>query len=420
MTSVSPVLWQHADEAAVLWLRRDRAIGEPHYRLPDLAKLDGRLEANLDGLRIGEVDPANAAWNACERELRWEEPGEVFPAAVLALESPAAERLQKVLDLATTSDAMSRPLVSALGWLPWARAVEFVERLLRADHTTLRRVGIAASAICRCDPGQSLAVAVADPEHRLRARALRAVGELGRLDLLGALREHLGQELAGCRFAAAWSAALLAGDADGLHALRQIVEASNEQSPAALQLVVRRMQEHEAKPWLLELATQGPVPTRMAVIGAGAIGTVAFAPWLFQQMETPALARAAGEAFAMFTGVDIAYQDLDGPWPEGFEAGPTEDPEDANVDLDADENLPWPDVEKLAAWWQEHRSNFDPRTRFLCGRPMTDAWLEHVLRHGYQRQRAAAALELAIRRPGRPLFNVRAPGFRQQAALGLK
>ena len=183
----------------------------PHYRLEDLAKLDGRLEANLDGLRIGEIDTASAAWDVCERELRWEEPGEGFPAAVMALESAEAERLQKVLDLATTSSALSRPLVSALGWLPWARAGAFVERLLLADNTTLRRVGIAASASCRRDPGQSLAAAVADPEYQLRARALRAVGELGRVDLLGAVREHLGQEVAGCRFAAAWSAALPRG-----------------------------------------------------------------------------------------------------------------------------------------------------------------------------------------------------------------
>jgi hypothetical protein len=51
---------------------------------------------------------------------------------------------------------------------------------------------------------------------------------------------------------------------------------------------------------------------------------------------------------------------------------------------------------------------------------MTEDWLEHVLRYGYQRQRAAAALELAIRRPGTPLFNVKAPGYRQQQLLGLR
>jgi hypothetical protein len=59
--------------------------------------------------------------------------------------------------------------------------------------------------------------------------------------------------------------------------------------------------------------------------------------------------------------------------------------------------------------------------RYLLGRPIDDeAWLEHVLREGFQRQRAAAALELAIRRPTEPLFNVAAPAWRQKKLLGLK
>jgi hypothetical protein len=49
---------------------------------------------------------------------------------------------------------------------------------------------------------------------------------------------------------------------------------------------------------------------------------------------------------------------------------------------------------------------------------MSPEWLGQVLRDGYQRQRAAAALELAIRNPGQPLFEVRAPGSRQQRILG--
>ena len=44
-------------------------------------------------------------------------------------------------------------------------------------------------------------------------------------------------------------------------------------------------------------------------------------------------------------------------------------------------------------------------------------WMQQVLRIGRQRLRAAAALELAIMRPGEPLFEVRAPGFRQQEVL---
>jgi uncharacterized protein (TIGR02270 family) len=131
----------------------------------------------------------------------------------------------------------------------------------------------------------------------------------------------------------------------------------------------------------------------------------------------PPLARVAGEAFTMITGIDIAYEDLEGEWPDGFEAGPTEDPEDDNVEMDADENLPWPNPELIQKWWSTHKGEFQNGVRYLLGKPISTEWLQDVLRNGRQRQRAAAALELAIRQPGQPLFEVRAPGFRQQQLL---
>jgi uncharacterized protein (TIGR02270 family) len=119
----------------------------------------------------------------------------------------------------------------------------------------------------------------------------------------------------------------------------------------------------------------------------------------------------------MITGIDLAYDDLEKNPPEGFEAGPTENPEDENVDMDPDEHLPWPDPALIQKWWTKHKSRFQKGTRYLLGKPMSIEWLRQVLRIGRQRQRAAAALELAMRQPGQPLFEVRAPGFRQQAIL---
>jgi hypothetical protein len=86
--------------------------------------------------------------------------------------------------------------------------------------------------------------------------------------------------------------------------------------------------------------------------------------------------------------------------------------------MDEDESLPWPDVAKLTAWWEKNCGNFPAGVRLLGGRPLTDDWLATVLCHGYQRQRAAAALELSLMRPDQRLFNVRAPGTRQQELLG--
>jgi hypothetical protein len=119
------------------------------------------------------------------------------------------------------------------------------------------------------------------------------------------------------------------------------------------------------------------------------------------------------------TGVDLAYEDLDTDKPEGFESGPTEDAKDDNVEMDPDERLPWPDANLIAKWWEKHTNEFQPRVRHLLGKPITADWMQQVLRIGRQRQRAAAALELAIMQPGQPLFEVRAPGFRQQELLRL-
>ena len=81
--------------------------------------------------------------------------------------------------------------------------------------------------------------------------------------------------------------------------------------------------------------------------------------------------------------------------------------------MDPDEGFDWPDPAKCAKWWSVNKGRFNAGTRYLCGKPMTPESLRDVLKNGYQRQRAAAALELAIREPGKPLFEVRAPGFRQ-------
>jgi uncharacterized protein (TIGR02270 family) len=162
---------------------------------------------------------------------------------------------------------------------------------------------------------------------------------------------------------------------------------------------------------------QNPKQIRLAIIAAGVLGDPEAVPSLIEQMKNPPLARVAGEAFTMITGVDIAYQDLDANKPEGFEAGPTEKPEDAEVAMDTDEHLPWPKPEAIQKWWNAHQGEFAKGTRYLVGKPITPESLHQVLREGRQRERAAAALELVLRQRGSKIFEVRAPGFRQQKLL---
>jgi len=142
-------------------------------------------------------------------------------------------------------------------------------------------------------------------------------------------------------------------------------------------------------------------------------------PWLIEKMQEPELARVAGEALSMITGVDLAYDDLETDWPEGFEAGPTENPEDEDVAMDADEDLPWPAHDLLTGWWAEHQHEYAVGTRYLCGRPISRETCLDILKTGTQRQRRGAALELALLSPNEPVFNTSAPAKRQMRLLGL-
>ena len=93
------------------------------------------------------------------------------------------------------------------------------------------------------------------------------------------------------------------------------------------------------------------------------------------------------------------------------------DPADENVDMDLDEGLPFPDVEKIQAWWDKNSHRFQPGTRYFMGAPVTREHCIDVLKNGYQRQRILAAHYLCLLDPGTPLFNTSAPAWRQQKLL---
>ena len=414
MPIIPVIVEQHAEEAAFLWLLRDDAASDPHYSLSDLAKLDNRVEAHLDGLRIA----GDEGWETCKATLAFEDAGELFTAAVSAFESGNERRIRDIVDAGGTDPELSRGIISALGWLPYPQSERFVIDFCSSEVPELGRIGVAAFAVHRQDPGIILNDGLSSPDLFLLARTLKAIGELGKTELAGTTKDHLNDEDENCRFWAAWSSAVL-GHMTGVPALLKTSEGEGPFSERACIAALRRMSVGEGHDWH-RAVLEKPRLQRIALIGAGAIGDPGLIPWLIEHMSVPEIARLAGESFSMITGIDLAYEDLEVEWPEGFEAGPSENPEDEDVEMDPDEDFPWPEPKLIQEWWQKNKSNFKSGVRYLCGKPILEEQCRHVLKYGYQRQRAAAALELAMMRPGQPLFNVKAPGFRQQTVLGLK
>jgi uncharacterized protein (TIGR02270 family) len=400
------VVEQHAEEAAFLWTQRDSAVLAPHYSLKDLADLDERVEAHLDGLRVaGQV-----GWEICEQALMQQEPGAVFAAAVLAFESKDAERVDKVLNVGCSEPALERPLISALGWLEFDQARSTIDGLLISARPEVRRVGVGAFAVHRKDPGHRLEQAILDPDHRLRARAIKASGELGRTDLLSMVSRLTSDSNDICRFFAAWSAARLGDRSNSVFAvLREIAEVRGPYAERALDTALRCMPLEQAKDWHRKLRDSAD-HLRLAATGAGVLGDPGLVSDLLGLMELEKIKRVAGEAFSMTTGVDLASLDLDGDPPEGFE--------DEDVGMDPDEDLPWPEPELVRKWWQQHQGEFRPGLRYLRGKEITPESLKNALTSGNQRQRTAAAIELAILQPMQPLFEVRSRGKDQLKRLG--
>jgi uncharacterized protein (TIGR02270 family) len=411
---IAEVVDQHAEESAFLWLLRDAAISAPHYLLTDLSRLDGRIAAHLDGLRAAG-EPGTEIVNRALVEIG--QSGETFVAAVLALEANDGDRVQEVLKVATAAPEVARGLISALGWLSFDKASSHIKSLLAAESPIHRRVGIAASAIHRKNPGfDIIQAAFASDDPLLKARALRAVGELGLADLHIPVRANIKAKDPACRFWAAWSSVLLNGNTEAVACLQSIADAGERFSEPAAAMAMRRLPTNDAKIWLKRLVKEVR-QMRIAVVAAGALADPEVVPFLIEQMKVPALARVAGESFSLITGAHIAYDKLERPKPDGFEAGPTEKPEDENVSMDPDDNLAWPEPGLVQTWWNRRQGQFSKGTRYLLGQPITPESLRNALKNGYQRQRAAAALEQALSKPGRPLFEVRAPGARQQKLL---
>jgi uncharacterized protein (TIGR02270 family) len=168
---------------------------------------------------------------------------------------------------------------------------------------------------------------------------------------------------------------------------------------------------------MLATLAQDPTHDRAVIQGIAIAGDPHYVPWLIAQMGDLKLMRLAGEAFAFITGLDLAYLDLDRKPPQGVELGPNDNPADDNVSMDEDDNLPWPDPEKIAAWWRTYGANFASGTRYFMGAVPTPATCLEVLQTGFQRQRIAAAEYLTLLTPGTLLFNTAAPTRRQQRLL---
>ncbi|WP_434605137.1 TIGR02270 family protein [Pseudomonas sp. Z4-7] len=411
MKTLPVVLDLHVEEAAFLAILRDYALRAPHYDLDDLGKLEERIEAHLDGLRIAEP----TGLEILLAQLGPDAVGEMFASVVLAFEAAEAKVLSRLSEHLRSAVETERGYLMALGWLDWQQLSPWIERMLAAPEPLFRRLGLAACGMHRRDPGPALLAGLSEAEPSVLARAVRTAGELRRRDLLPEIRAHRLHEDAATRFWANWATAQM-GDQQALEPLRQFAEQPGEFQYRALCVLLAWQDREPSIAWIRQ-CVQDPRDRRLGIQALGLLGDPVSIPWLIQQTNDLPYARVAGEAFSLITGADLALLDLELRSSPDFAAGPNDDPEDSNVAMDPDENLPWPDPSAIEAWWQANGGQFQVGARYMLGLAHSERSFEQALVRGQQRQRVAAACGLARFRPDEALFPTSAPVLRQQRLL---
>jgi len=404
-----PVVARHLDETSFLSHVRARAVRAPHYRLADLQQLDERLTAHIDAMLIAN-DTARQLSARCD-ETSVDQT--CFAQAAIALETRDPAWIEAVVERVRLAPALRRPIISAIGWVEPDRLQGVMAAWLDSGDAVRRLVAVSACAAHRVDPGFATRELLRDKDAPVKARALKAAGELGAVDQLASESPFDGWDAA-CAFWASWSAVLHGRKGAALTVVAQEATGEGPHSTRAMTILLQLLTIKESR-HLLEQMVEAGRPLRWVLRCAGVSGDVSFVPWIIGQMADPSKARLAGESVALLTGADA--DSLSGSRPEDFESGPNDDPDDPNVDMDPDDGLPWPDVKKVEAWWHANEHRFQKGTRYFMGQPVTKEHCIHVLKTGYQRQRILAAQYLCLLEPGTPLFNTAAPAWRQQRLL---
>lgn len=403
------------EDAAFQCMQRAFLVERGQVTLGQLSDADEQLAALIDGVRV----EGEAGWRCCHAAFGEDPTPELaFVAGVLAAEDSGV-RWPLVLDIAAADRQALPGLLSCVGWLArsnlgrvpleWEAEAQPIRRALGLAAMRRQRTlfGLAPARLDR-----ALADAASSMVHR---EALGVVGELGLSEFVDALRANLGASSRTTRFWAARSALLL-GFAPAAEALFEVSVAPGACRDDALHLALMASPAARAHEMLMHLEGQSDA-VRLRVIGSGFVGDPRYVPWLIDRMRDPALARVALDALCRITGADVSIDQLEAMPPDDFEDGPTDDADDDDVDVPEDIALPWPDVERVQAWWMQNRSRFTAGQKRFLGEAVTPGHCVHVLKTGMQRQRVIAAHYRSLLEPGTVLFPTGAPSWRQQKLL---
>ncbi len=408
--AIPKIVQHHLEEAVFLWQLRQRAVLSAEYTLDDLAGLDERLQAHLEGLLSAVED----GWQLTPEALEQNGPGAVFASTWLWLKQGEADKVIALVEQTAQQPRFYSALLAAFGRATPASLKGIVRSLLMFPSGTIKQLGIGACIAHGVPPGKFLGSFLADQDAALCICAIQGCATLGLTDYIPAIANLLSHDDTEVRVAAASGLLLLGDRGDALQVLSALVDAPAFTEDVATVMVRAVSMTHATE--LLKALAARPKGISLLIKTVAANGDPYYALWLLREMQKPLVARLAGYAFEAITGVDIRRV-ARAKEPAGQSSGPTDDPADHSVAIDEQTDLPWPDLARLNQWWGQNQHRWQSDARYLLGKPLSVAACMEVLKQGNQRQRVLASRQLCLLNPGTPVFNIYAPAWSQRQQL---
>ncbi len=391
------VVLEHMGRVAALWRERGTVVRSRVHDLVDLVALDGEMRAHLDGMEAA----GEAGWELAEQRVTWWEPANVYVKLMMAGLRGDRDRLEQAVSMYLHEDSLWSALVSALGWLPAPDVAPLIDDWMEYHGARWRALALALCVAHRRDPQRAVDRGLLDDDEVVQRQGVRACGVFGCRALAGTLRA-LAIDVPTLRFFVARALGAL-GEPDAADLLWDHALTGDDHEEEASALAMRQVSVHCALSWL-ESANHEPTLRRVVLVGTAATGSPVCVPRLLDALEDPDVAALAGFGLQVITGLDLHAADL------------TSTPRS-----DRDPELAYPDAEGVRRWWYTHRRRFEPRARYLLGRPVDAGALHYGLLRGPQVIRLGAAYELhRLRNDYHRPFEVDAPGWRQQRWLGTR
>jgi uncharacterized protein (TIGR02270 family) len=356
LSFIPDILEQHVEELGFLWGQRQSALRSADYGFGAFLELEARISAHVHGIRV--VGERGLAW--IEPGLAADDPLEAFASGFALTHLRSATLLERAVDAFESADGPRRDgLRHALRHGPAACALDRLELLARHGAAPL---AAAAAEVCafhgRADlPADRLHAFLLSDDALVRAAGWRLVAYRiahvePRVYAAGVDDEDPAVRRAAMH-AAAWC-----GQAGLLPWLRTLAQSPSADTLDALHLLAVLGNADDAL-LLDRIAGERMVgPAGFELLGAlgdpRAIGTILKA----LEDEDPAIAAAAGRAFARMTGVDVTS----GRTATIRSAGGVAD----EIDAEFQEDVALPDAEHAYALWRS-RGALASATRIAQG-----------------------------------------------------